>query len=113
MRRVDFSWHDPETSLLEAVFARGDRRLAAVLEQAWLEGCRFDSWSEYFSLERWQRAFQKSGLDPAAYAYRRYHYEDPLPWDHLDCGISREFLVREHRRAREAAAAVPVGADEQ
>jgi radical SAM family uncharacterized protein len=96
---VDFSWHDPETSLLEAVFARGDRRLALLLEKAWSLGCKFDGWSEYFSYQQWLQAFSELKIDPADYANRSYSYDDPLPWDHLDCGVDKDELIREHRLA--------------
>ncbi len=101
LKGVDLSWHDAETSFIEAVLARGDRALSAVLEQAWREGCRFDSWSDYFSMSRWRKAFQDCRINPEDYAYRRFDYSDPLPWDHLSTGVSRQVLVREHRRAME------------
>jgi radical SAM family uncharacterized protein len=96
---VDFSWHDAETSLLEAVFARGDRLLAPVLEQAWRLGCRFDGWSENFSYDLWMQAFNDLGLNPVDYANRRFHHDDPLPWDHLSCGVDKDLLIKEHNLA--------------
>ncbi|MEW5785829.1 MAG: TIGR03960 family B12-binding radical SAM protein [Bacillota bacterium] len=99
LRGVEFNWHDAEASLLEAVFARGDRRLAPLLESAWRAGCRFDGWSEYFSFGRWSETFAALDLDPADWAYRSYQHDDPLPWDHLAGGLAKEMLVREHRRA--------------
>lgn len=96
---AEYSWHDAETSFLEAVFARGDRLLAPLLEKAWQLGCRFDGWSEHFSYELWQQAFEELGINPEAYANRSYGYADPLPWDHLNCGVEKETLVREHRLA--------------
>ncbi|MDQ0285505.1 radical SAM family uncharacterized protein [Desulfofundulus luciae] len=99
-----FHWHEVETSFLEAVLARGDRRLDRVLEEAWRLGCRFDGWSECFDFGRWQEAFRVAGLDPAWYAYRRYKYDDLLPWDHIDAGVSRKYLVLEHKRAMEGKA---------
>ncbi|MEW6771080.1 MAG: TIGR03960 family B12-binding radical SAM protein [Bacillota bacterium] len=98
-RRIDLDWHDPEASFLEAVFARGDRRLSAVLLAARRLGCRFDGWREHFDFARWQQAFAETGLDPADYAYRRYGYGEVLAWDHIDTGVSRDFLVAEHQRA--------------
>ncbi|MGQ9512141.1 TIGR03960 family B12-binding radical SAM protein [Thermodesulfitimonas sp.] len=98
-RRIDFDWHDPEMSMLEAVFARGDRRLGAVLLGARRRGCRFDGWREHFSLTRWLEAFAEAGLQPEDYAQRRYAYGEVLPWDHIDVGVSREFLIEEHQRA--------------
>jgi radical SAM family uncharacterized protein len=99
-----FHWHEVETSFLEAVLARGDRRLDRVLEEAWRLGSRFDGWSECFDFNRWQEAFRAAGLDPAWYAYRRYEYDDLLPWDHIDAGVSRKYLVLEHKRAMEGKA---------
>ncbi|SHI97575.1 TIGR03960 family B12-binding radical SAM protein [Desulfofundulus thermosubterraneus] len=96
-----FHWHEVEASFLEAVLARGDRRLGRVLEEAWRLGCRFDGWSECFDFARWQEAFRVAGLDPTWYAYRRYAYDDLLPWDHIDAGVSRKYLVLEHKRAME------------
>lgn len=98
---VKLSWHDAASSLLEAVFARGDRRLAPLLEKAWQKGCRFDGWSEHFSFQRWLDAFDELGLSPEDYAYRRYVETSPLPWDHLYSGVSKEVLIREYRRARQ------------
>ncbi|MEW5761626.1 MAG: TIGR03960 family B12-binding radical SAM protein [Bacillota bacterium] len=94
-----FHWHDPRTSFLEAVFARGDRRLGAVLREARARGCRFDGWREHFRYEAWLEAFSAAGLAPENYAYRRYDYDEILPWEHIDSGVSKEFLAVEHRRA--------------
>jgi radical SAM family uncharacterized protein len=98
-RGLVFNWHDPESSFLEAVLSRGDRRLAASIEAAWRRGCRFDGWSELFDLDKWRAAFAETGIDSGQYAYRRYEYEDVLPWDHIGAGVSKKYLVREHRRA--------------
>lgn len=98
-RGLVFHWHDPETSFLEAVFSRGDRRLGAALERAWRLGARLDGWHEHFRPDLWRQAFADVGLSPEDYAYRRYTYEDILPWDHLDAGVSKRFLVLEHKRA--------------
>ncbi len=99
MPGVDLSWHDAEASLLEAVFARGDRSLASALEKAWRLGCRFDGWSEHFNFRLWEQAFFELNLDAENYACRRYSYDEVLPWDHLHCGVGKEFFIREHRRA--------------
>jgi len=96
---VDYSWHDAETSMLEAVFARGDRRLAPVVERAWQLGCRFDGWSEHFSFKKWKKAFQDIKIDPESYAYRHFKYDQSLPWDHIDCGVSKEVFISEHHKA--------------
>ncbi|MFZ5647065.1 MAG: TIGR03960 family B12-binding radical SAM protein [Bacillota bacterium] len=98
-KRISFKWHDPEVSFLEGVIARGDRKLSAVLERAWSMGSRFDGWSECFDFRRWMDAFKEAGIDPEWYAYRRYAYDDVLPWDHIEAGLDRRFLVREHKNA--------------
>lgn len=95
-----FNWHDAEISYIEAVLARGDRRLAAAIMAAWRRGARLEGWSEYFSYACWERAFQETGLDPAFYANRERREEEVFPWDHLDFGVSKTFLLRERRRAR-------------
>ncbi|MDQ7794025.1 MAG: TIGR03960 family B12-binding radical SAM protein [bacterium] len=99
-RRVRLSWHDARLSRVEATFARGDRRLGEVLQGAWERGARFDSWSEHFSYERWLEAYDRAGIDPAAYANRRRPPEEVFPWDHLDPGVEKRFLWREWERAR-------------
>lgn len=98
-RGLVFNYHDPEVSFIEAVFARGDRRLGAVLARAFQLGCKFDGWSEHFSLARWLEAFRQAGLEPGWYAGRRYGYDDTLPWDHIGSGVSKAYLALEHRRA--------------
>ena len=101
-KSIVYHWHDPDTSFLEAVFARGDRRLADVIETAWREGAKFDSWSEYFDLDRWLRAFDACGLDPAFYANRTRDREEVLPWSRISTGVTPAFLWRERERAYEA-----------
>lgn len=84
---------------MEAVFSRGDRRLAEVLEKAWRRGCKFDHWSDHFSIDRWLEAFDEAGVSPADYACHRYDYGDPLPWDHLNSGLEKDILIREHQKS--------------
>lgn len=100
IKGVTFNYHDSDTSFLEAVFARGDRRVGKVLYRAWQLGCRFDAWSEHFKGELWQKAFEETGVDPAFYANRRRSYDEVLPWDIIDSGISKEFLIRENEKAK-------------
>jgi len=97
-RKLNFKWHDAPLSFMEGVFARGDRRLAPVLQRAVELGCRFDGWGDHFSLERWLQAFSDCGLDPEWYLRRRA-LDEILPWEHLDCGVTREFLLNERERA--------------
>ena len=99
-RKLRFKWQDAPLSFMEGVFARGDRRLAPVLARAVELGCRFDGWREHFSLEKWLQACADCGVEPEWYLRRR-GLDEILPWDHLDCGVTREFLLTE----RECAAA--------
>lgn len=92
-------WHHPGHSLLEAVFARGDRRLGKALVKAWKLGARFDGWTELLREDLWQRAFAESGLDPVFYAQRERGVEEILPWDHLSCGVEKAFLRQEYEKA--------------
>ena len=96
---LQFNWHGAETSLLEAALARGGRNLAPVIEHATQLGCKLDGWDEYFSFAKWQEAFRVSGLDLEACAAHSYSLDDPLPWDHLESGVTKRFLLREYRRA--------------
>lgn len=98
-RSVKLSWSDPKTSALEAAVSRGDCRVGRAIEAAWRLGCKFDSWSEHFDFDRWERAFQGEGLDPRDYANRPLDFEDPLPWDHIGCGVGKTALQEEARRA--------------
>lgn len=97
-KKIKLKWHDPHQSFLEGVFSRGDRRLTALVEQAWRDGARLDAWSDHFRLERWQKAAAGLGIDLAAYLRRR-ELDEPLPWDHLDSGVDRRFLAEEYQKA--------------
>ena len=101
-RRLSVSYHGAQTSFLEAVFARGDRRLCAVLEKAAEWGFHFDGWDDCFDFDRWLEAFAACGLDPAFYANRQRSFDEVFPWDHLDYGIRKEFLIRECEKAYQA-----------
>jgi radical SAM superfamily enzyme YgiQ (UPF0313 family) len=101
MRGVEFSWHAPHLSALEAAFSRGDRRLSMVLVRAQKLGCRFDGWSDQFSFESWIEAFRQEGLSYEQFAYREYGLDAPLPWDHIDAGVTKAYLKAELKRAQE------------
>ena len=103
---LELHWHDPKTSLLEGVFSRGDRRLAATIYTAWKLGCKFDGWSEYFNFDLWMEAFQKTACDPGWYANRARSYSEMLPWEHLDTGVTKEFLIDEDRRAQDGISTI-------
>lgn len=102
-RSISYNWHDSDTSFLEAVFARGDRRLAGVIETAWKAGAKFDSWSEYFDYQRWLDAFDRCGLEPGFYANRLRERDEVLPWDMISTGVRKAFLWHEREQCyREA-----------
>lgn len=101
-KKLNFKWHDAPLSVIEGVFARGDRRLGAVLVEAHRLGCRFDSWGDHFSFPAWQKAFAAAGIDPRFYLRRR-ELDELLPWDHLDSGVTKEFLLKERQRAFDGA----------
>ncbi|HPT87640.1 MAG TPA: TIGR03960 family B12-binding radical SAM protein [Bacillota bacterium] len=96
---VQLNWHDPILSRMEGIFARGDRRLGPVIYKAWQKGASFDSWTDEFKYECWTAAFDEVGIDPDFYLRER-SYDEILPWDHLDSGVSREFLKAENERAK-------------
>lgn len=101
-KKIRASWHDSNVSILEAVLAKGDRRLCDVIYTAWKKGCKFDSWSEHYKFDKWMEAFEECGIDPAFYANRRFDYDEILPWDHLDYLVSKDFFIRENKRAHES-----------
>ena len=98
-RNITYNWHDARVSLLEAVFARGDRRVGKVLLKAWENGCKFDGWNEYFNYDVWMKSFNEEGIEPAFYANRERNFDEVLPWSHLNMGVSERFLQRERERA--------------
>ena len=101
-KNISFNYHAPLTSSLEGVFARGDRRLGAVIEAAFNKGCKFDGWDEFFSYNKWAEAFDECNIDMNFYSTRKREYDEILPWDHIDCGVSKEFLIRENEKALKA-----------
>ena len=101
-KKISLHWHDAKTSFLEAVLARGDRRLAKALALAHARGFKLDSWSEHFDFDGWLQIFVDCGIAPAFYANRRRPYEEILPWDHLDYGVTKTFLIKENKLAHES-----------
>ncbi len=97
--RTHLSWENPETSLLETVMARGDRRLGEVIRHAWQAGSTFDAWNERFKYDTWLQAFSQAGLDPSLYAHRERPLDEPLPWSHIDNGVRQDFLKQEYLHA--------------
>ena len=102
IKGVTFNYHETKTSNLEAIFARGDRKVCRLLEHAYHLGCKFDGWTEYFKPQLWEQAFAETGTDLDFYAYRERDYEEILPWDIINPLISREFLIRENEKAKAA-----------
>lgn len=98
-KSIEYDYHSPDLSRLEAVFARGDRRLGAVIEEAVMNGARLDGWDEYFRYDIWQDAFRKCEIDENFYTVRGYGEDELLPWDMIDVGVTKSFLLRERRRA--------------
>lgn len=100
-KKIRVSYHETPTSLLEGVLARGDRRLSKVILKAHCLGCKFDSWDDHFNFDMWMKAFKDNGIEPEFYTKRRREFDELLPWDHLDYGVSRKFLELENKRAHE------------
>ena len=100
-KSIEYNYHAPDLSRLEAIFARGDRRLGPVLEEATLNGARLDGWDEYFNYSIWFDAINKCGIDPDYYTTRGFGEDEVLPWDMIDVGVSKRFLLRERHRAQE------------
>ena len=98
-KQVKYSWHESKLSILEGIFSRGDRRLTKVLIKAWEKGCKFDSWAEHFKFDKWMEAFEECGLDPNFYNARERGYDEIFPWDHIDVGVSKRFLLEEYKKA--------------
>lgn len=101
-RNVSVSWSKYRVSVLEAVLARGDRRISSVIYDAWKSGCKFDSWDEYYNYNAWCEVFGKNGLDMNFYACRKREYDEFFPWDCFDYYVTKQFLIRENKTAHEA-----------
>ncbi len=99
-KSIKYNWHEADVSVLEGVLARGDRKLAKVLLKAYEMGCLFDSWSECFHNDVWMKAFEDCGIEPDFYTTRERREDEIFPWDFLDCGVTKEFLLREWKKAR-------------
>ena len=97
-----YTWHDAKVSFVEAVLAKGNRKMSRALEEAFKLGAKFDAWDEYFSYDIWMQAFEKAGIDPHFYANRRMGEDEILPWDVIDCGVDKRFFLSERHKAYEA-----------
>ncbi len=100
--KIQVSYHESQTSVLEGVFARGDRKLCDVIETAWRKGCKFDSWDEFFRFDLWEEAFKECGVSMEFYANRKREFDEILPWDMFDYGIRKDFLIEENKKAHES-----------
>ncbi len=98
-RKIRITYHENVTSFLEGVFARGDRKLSKVIYTAWKSGCKLDSWDEFFLYDNWMKSFEECNIDPSFYANRKRGFDEVLPWDHLDYGVSKSFLINECKKA--------------
>ena len=101
-KSLRYNWHDAEVTVLEGVFARGDRKTAAVIEEAYRLGCLYDSWSDQFDNEKWMQAFENTGIDIAFYNHRERPLDEVFPWDFIDIGVTKEFLKQEWNHAMNA-----------
>ncbi len=100
-KRIKLNWSDNDTALLEAALSRGDRRLSAVIFDAWKEGAKFDAWHEQFKWQIWENSFEKNGIDPAFYALRERNALETFPWDHINTGVRKEILLQEYQMSND------------
>lgn len=99
-KSIKYNWHEADVSVLEGIFARGDRKLADVIVKAYEKGCMFDSWSECFHNDIWMACFKQCSVDPDFYTTRERREDEIFPWDFIDCGVTKEFLLREWKKAK-------------
>lgn len=100
-KSMKYNWHEADVTVLEGVLARGDRRLGKAIQRAYEMGCIFDAWSDWFDNKKWMAAFWETGIDPDFYTLRKRSLEEILPWDFIDAGVTKEFLIREYHNALE------------
>ena len=106
-KKISVSYHDARVSFLEAVFAKGNRRLSRVLVEAYKSGCCFDGWAEHFKFDTWVECFKKCGIDMAFFANRPIPLEEITPWEHFSYGVDKRFLIEEYQRAQRAQTTMP------
>ena len=102
-KSIKYNWHEADVSVIEGILARGDRKLAKVILMAYEMGCMFDSWSEWFHNDIWLSCFKECGVDPDFYTVRERKEDEIFPWDFIDCGVTKEFLLREWKKAMEGS----------
>ena len=98
-KHIKYNWHEADASMMEGVFARGDRKLCKVIMDAYHKGCLYDAWGEYFKFDTWMETFREDGVDPFFYTTRKRSQDEIFPWDILDCGVDKKFLYREWQNA--------------
>ncbi len=98
-KHIRYNWHEADATMMEGIFARGDRRLSEVILKAYKKGCIFDAWSEYFNFDRWMETFEECGIDPFFYTTRERYEDEIFPWDIINCGVTKDFLLREWKKA--------------
>ena len=101
-KSLKYNWHHSDVTVLEGVFARGDRRLCPAILDAYKSGCYFDAWGEYFDFDKWLAAFEKNNISIDYYAYRQRDLDEILPWDFIDCHVTKNFLKKEWENAMNA-----------
>lgn len=101
-KKIRYNWHEAKVSRLEAVFSKGDRRLSKAIFNAQSRGMRFDAWDEHFDYEKWMQVFEDCGIDPEFYANRRMDYDEILPWDVIDIGVTKKFMILENKKAHDS-----------
>lgn len=99
-KKISVSWHNPRTSILEAVLAKGDRKVGEVVYTAWKKGCIFDGWNEFYDFDKWSEAFDECNVDMGFYANRERDFDEILPWEHLDYFVSKDFLIKENKLSK-------------
>ena len=99
-KHIKYAYHDAKTGYLEAVLARGDRQLGKVILKAWKKGCTYDSWTEFFNYDKWIECFHECNIDPDLYANRSRNEFEQEPWDHIDCGVTKDYLRKEWKMAQ-------------
>ena len=98
-KKIKYNWHDFNTSIVESAISRGDRLTGKAIIRAWEKGCKFDSWNEFFDMDKWVGAFDECGLDIYQQASREIPMDHLLPWDHIDIGVTKKFLKSEYKKA--------------
>ena len=99
-KSITYHYHEAGTTIIEGVFARGDRKVARAIELAYRDGAIFDAWTEQFSYERWMECFEKAGVDYGSYIFRERGEDELFPWDYVDCGVNKSWLLKEWHQAR-------------